>query len=279
MVNHIHCSGRWTGYELSSVRPHTLSPMFFVPKKPDGFRDILNLKIFNQLMCDPHAVQERDAALVRGGLGTRRPLVVAGLEGRLLARQDSFVVPSFSGVPPPGSVARLERAPFWSGFCPLDVCENVGAIGGAHESAAKGVDLNVYMDDLASRNPTMEGALQDIQIVCDILEEDGWVINMKKSVHPLVSFCQRTRTRCTRWCPCHGRRGAHCVLCVVWLCEKPTTFQRACWRRCWVLVAQRRWRFHTASWHCAACTRICEHARTGQLRSLFHRGPWRTFFG
>ena len=179
LENHIHCNGRWTSYALSPTRPHTLSPMFFVPKKPTGLRDILNLKEFNRCVI-PLPFKNESLDSFAGELQTGDLLWSVDLKDAYWRVKIHWAYRPFLGFHFRSQFFVWNVLPFGLASAPWTFVKMLAP--SVAKMRSSGVRLNVYMDDLAVRNSSMEQALRHVSVVCGILEEDGWAVNPKKSV-------------------------------------------------------------------------------------------------
>ena len=179
LSHHVHVRGVWTEVCLSGVRPYTLSPMFFVPKKPDGLRDILNLSIFNQAVT-PQPFKNEPLHELTSRLQSGDFLYSVDLKDAYWSVRVHWSYRPFLGFCFRGKFFVWNSLPFGLASAPWTFVKMLRPT--VERLRLMGLDFSVYMDDFAGRNRTMQGALQDLSILRRCLEEDGWTINLKKSI-------------------------------------------------------------------------------------------------
>jgi hypothetical protein len=153
--------------------------MFFVPKKPAGLRDILNLSVFNRSVTHQsfknEPLQELTSRLQSGDF-----LYSIDLKDAYWSVRIHWSYRPFLGFCFRGKFFVWNSLPFGLASAPWTFVKMLRPT--VERLRLMGLDFSVYMDDFAGRNRTMQGALQDLSTLRLCLEEDGWTINLKKSV-------------------------------------------------------------------------------------------------
>lgn len=154
-------------------------PFFCIPKKGNGFRPIVNLKPLNKFIVYEHLKMEN--------LETVRYLVREGDWFVKLDLKDAYLtVPvhclqqKYLRFAWRGRIYQFTCMAFCLSPAPRIFTKLLRVVVAFLRK--RGVRLVVYLDDFLILNETREGALADLQIALDLLQELGFLINWEKSV-------------------------------------------------------------------------------------------------
>jgi hypothetical protein len=159
--------------------PGFYSSMFVIPKKDGGIRPIFNLKRLNQYLHAPHfkmdTLREVSLMIHRNDYLVSIDLSDAFLHIGLHSESRRFLRLKWNG-----QVYQYRTIAFGLASSPFvftKVCRPI-----LEHLRSQGIRISAYLDDWLLVAGSKELALQQSQRVVSLLQQLGWIVNLKKSV-------------------------------------------------------------------------------------------------